>query len=261
MIPYHLYDYKEDFDFLKDEIPEGKIKWHFEDQLERARELLKNRNLAEIHHALDSLDWILREGGKLELTHSITVSNEKGHCFISRVKALKLFAEITDISDQTLLPNATWSDYFAVLTLAYIAEALHPNNFAPTTSKNYLSEGDYPFSLDHLIECVEAVCTAECFRKLEHIAPDEKEILRKNAQKGGRISASRLDDLKIKVISHYLKHYKTRSNREAAKRIYKDLQTDIDDPEKGLSGDDPAHTIEKWIGQYKNGLLNITIIA
>ena len=124
-----------------------KLDYYFGDQLERARELLKNRGLAEIHYALDSLDWILKKGGELEFTHSTAVADEKGHCVISRVKALKLYADITDISNQTSLQNATWSDYFAVLTMAYIAEILDRRNFSTNPPETYTSDDEYTYTL------------------------------------------------------------------------------------------------------------------
>ena len=248
---YHLYVYKEDFDFLNEDLP-GNLEWYFGDQLERAREILKHRNLAEIHHALDSLDWILREGGRLEMEHSIAVANEKGHCYVSRVKALKLYAEITDISNQTSLPNATWSVYFAVFTLAYIAEVLDQRNFSANSVGTYSSDDEYSFSLDYIAESVEAICTAECFRQIEQFKPDPNAVMRERGRKGGKIRVKDYDDLKPIVIKHYLEHHQ----KWPSTHVYNDLKEQID---KVLTGSDKPKTIEKWIGKYHKGTLNIEI--
>ncbi len=254
MFNYHLYLYDENFDFLNGKIP-GIIETAFGDQMDRAREILKNRNLAEIHYGLDSLDWMLKKGSELLIKHSSRVANEKGHCVVSRVKALILLSEEIDISNQTQFPNATWADYFAILTLAYVGEVLHSGNTGVQNLDDFVFKGQYPYMLDWPIECMEAICTAECYKKIENLTPNKNEVMAKRGKRGGAIRAEKFNQLNIKIIKLYIeKHQNSPSNRAAATRIYEELKDDVN---ATLTTGDPEERIAKWIGNYKNGKFTI----
>ena len=253
MIPYHLYLYDEDFDIFKGKLPIV-IESGFGDQLERVREILKQRNLSEISYGLDSLNWMLKKGGELEFRHSMKLLETKELSYVSRVKALKHFAEQIDISEQTDFPNAKWSDYFALLALAYVLESLHPGNSGVNNLDDHVFDGRYPYQLDSPIECMDAICTAENHSILEKTTPVNKDVMSERGKKGGQIRVAKFNELKIKLIQYYLENYTNRSNREAAKRIVKDLHEEITSV---LSTDDPAITIAIWIGQYKKGKITI----
>jgi hypothetical protein len=249
---YHLYVYKEDFDFINGELPD-QLHFYFGDQLDRARDVLKNRSLVEIHYALDSLDWILRQGSNVHREVAFKKADIKGYAFTHRVKALKDYANVVDISGQSQLPNATWADYFAVLTLAYVAETLCEENYRHESFPSPTNEAEHPFHIDWAVESMEAVCYAEQLQALDALRkelalPDTTEVMQQRGQKGGLIRSQRFSELKDKVIKLYKEKYTARSNRDAAKRIEKDLsQEDL----AVLTSAEPWETFTRWIAQYK----------
>jgi len=251
MIPYHLYLYDEDFDIFNGKLPPI-IESGFGDQLERLREILKNRNLTEIYYGLDSLNWMLKKGGELEFEASIKEVEEKGQAFLSRVKALKYFSEQFDISEQSHFQNAKWSDYFALLALAYILESLHSGNSGVKDLDDFVFTGQYPFKLDWPVECMDAICTSERFLIIENSPSNTTQIMSERGKKGGKRKAAKFANVMKNCITLYSEKYYNRSNREAAKRILKELS--IEDLEV-FSTDEPENTVERWISRYKKGLI------
>ncbi len=63
MFGFHTYVRDEQFDLLTDELP-NHLFFLLDDQIRRARDVLKARNHSEITYAIESLDWMLKEGGK-----------------------------------------------------------------------------------------------------------------------------------------------------------------------------------------------------
>ena len=61
MYNFHLYARDENFDLLKGALS-GTLYFLLGDQLERARAVLSGRNADEVAYAIDSLDWMLRQG-------------------------------------------------------------------------------------------------------------------------------------------------------------------------------------------------------
>jgi len=127
MLHYQLYDYDKDFDYLSDDVP-GVLYDYLGNQLERALNVLARRSREQIDYAIESPDWMLRQGGELLFEEAMRVTKEKGHCSISRVKALKRLARQIDISEQSSPPDATWADYFVVLAIPYALEMLHAHH-------------------------------------------------------------------------------------------------------------------------------------
>ncbi|MBK8162005.1 MAG: hypothetical protein IPK65_02275 [Gammaproteobacteria bacterium] len=130
MLHYHLFEFDLAFDLKTGRLPDS-LHLFFGDQLTRARALLADRTPTQIDFLIDSLDWILRESGPKEFETAIAATERDGECFISRVKALKLRREEFDITGQPSLPDASWVDYFAVLTLAYVSEYLYESKGNP----------------------------------------------------------------------------------------------------------------------------------
>ena len=154
---YYLYDYDTTFDPLQEELDDN-LMFAFGDQLRRARALLKGWTREEIYSALDSLDWMLREGSWLHFLKTIKESNVEGYGFTNRVKTLQAYQETFEITDQWTFPHATWADYFAVLTIAYVLEALNPANF---TEPGKVEKEAYRFTnAEWPLESMETVCTA-----------------------------------------------------------------------------------------------------
>jgi hypothetical protein len=243
---YYIYDYDQDFDPLQGEL-DGQLTHVFGDQLTRARNLLKGRSLAEFYNALDALDWMLREGSGPHLRNTLAEADAFGISFTSRVKALKAYRELFDIQDQAQFPNAHWYEYFAVLSIAYVLEALR--EIAPSKGEQANDSGIYQ-DIEWPMECMEAVCLAECEAELEQqLARQQKEQVKAIGSKGGRLRVAKFDALRIKVLKFYdEKGLNSRSNREAGKRIYQAMKADID---AVLTTDDPVHRIATWIGKYK----------
>jgi len=239
---YKIFVYKDDFDFFDAPLPENNLLFAFGDQLNRARELLKTRSRAQINYIIESLDWMLKEGSKVLFDINMLQAENDEDAFSDRVKALKSYAEAFDISDQESLPNATWTDYFATLSLVTILEALHPDNFSEPFT-------DYAYPM----EAMEAVCIAEFYKELSEY---DKNQLRKRGQLGGKKRASKFDQLIYKLLSKYeaTPRYQKQSNRQAARLLMQDFKEEI---EKDLTSQEPRETIEKWIGKYKKGELKI----
>ena len=193
------------------------------------------------------LDWMLREGSMPLFKKTMAETESMGFSFTSRVKALKAYREEFDITEQKHFPNATWSDYFAILAIAYVLEALNPANFLEPDKQD--SE-TYRFSnLEWPLECMEAVCAAECYDELDRYAKKQQADVKERGRKGGRTRVAKFEALKEKVINYYLdNNLQSRSNRDAAKRIYSALQDEVDTT---LSTEDPILRLASWIGKHK----------
>ena len=240
---YKIYVYKEDFDFFDDSLPSD-FSLVFGDQLNRARELLKNRTRDQINYIIESLDWMLVEGNKTLYDHINKIVDIKGEAFHDRVKVLRVYSEAFDIADQENLPNATWTDYFATLSLVTILEALHPNNFPDQSI-----EPSYP------MEAMEAVSIAEFHKKTASLHKNDS---RKSGKAGGNARAHPFEVLKILVLSFYrdTPRYQNPnlSNKQAAKLLLNEdsLRNQIT---KTLTSEPEQirDTMAKWIGKYKQG--------
>lgn len=238
MSDYYIYKYDESFDFFEGELPQHlNMYFIFGDQLIRARKLLTHRSREEINFIIESLDWMLRQSGRLETEQSFIRRETEDIIFINRVKALKLYSESFEITQQELLPDATWTDYFAVLSLVTILEALNPNNLIEKTF------------LDHELpmEALEAVCLAEFYKELAETTTNE---FKKRGQAGGQKRASKFGDLMKKVLTKYdeTPRYQNTSNRQAARYLMDDFHEEIAET---LSGSEPRETLERWIGKHK----------
>lgn len=241
---HKLYSYKEDFDFFDDSLPENNLSFAFGDQLNRARCLLRHRSVDQINYIIQSLDWMLQEGDKALLESSNKELEVNDSVFINRVKALQSCAKTYSITDQTSLPDATWTDYFATFSLVTILEALHPDNF-PEPFQDY----------SHPMEAMEAVCIAEFYKEL---AGHNKTQLQKRGKSGGLKRGSKFNNLINKVLTQYKNdsEIQSLSNRKASYAIFAGpLQEEI---EMTLNTDEPEKRVEIWLGKYKNGKLKIT---
>ncbi|PCI22602.1 MAG: hypothetical protein COB62_01155 [Piscirickettsiaceae bacterium] len=238
-----LYSYNEDFDFFDDSLPDN-YSLAFGDQLSRARKLLKKRSRGQINYIIESLDWMLKEGDKILFEHINKKTDIEGEAFHDRVKSLKSYSEAFDITNQENLPNATWTDYFATLSLVTILEALHPDNF-PDQSIDH----SYP------MEAMEAVCIAEFYNETAELNKNDS---RKSGKAGGNTRAHPFEALKVIVLTFYrdTPRYQNPnlSNKQAAKLLLKEesLKNQIT---KILTSEPEQiqETIAKWIGNYKYG--------
>lgn len=268
MLHYHLYDLAPDFDFLASDSPPA-LKYLFEDQLKRARDLLAHRTPAQVAYALESLDWMLEEGGERLEEYALEVCNTEGECYVNRTKALKHLQAVFDIAEQESLPNASWVDYFAVLAIAYVAEMVNeletanrPSNWESNYGlkdpelKSNTSDSIRYVQIEWALESMEAVCYAEHLNWIadaNNRTEVDLEALRQEAHKdlsskGGKKRVARYKPLKENILAHHDAHYANRSARNAAKRIYEDLASEIN---AVLNTEDPEKQIEKWLGQHR----------
>jgi hypothetical protein len=208
------------------------------------------------------MDYELQLGRNKLFFKDIEESNPINHrIYLNRVKALKTLVNEFDISNQSQFQNATWAEYFAVLTLALVAEMLCEANFAPS-KMTHPTIGPFVMSLDGgfkgytvkhwAVQTMEAVCYAEQLemeaRLLDEVtAKAIKEEMRARGTKGVKIRNAKYDELHQKVIALYEEKYTSRSNRDAAKRIYDELKDEIDTT---LNTDDPEKQLEKVIGRH-----------
>jgi len=243
-----MYPYKEDFDYLNDPLPDDLL-FIFGEQLIRARYILKDRTQKDVLYGLESLDWMLKEGNRLldNAIFELVKKYDAGSMFTHRVTALKQYSQEIDISSQEHFPNATWAEYFAILSLAYIGEILEMENASCEHEPDRYKTGKYSFPIHWQSQCTESICIAECFREKEDL-PTSTQVA---GRKGGKVRASKFDNLISSVMSLYREKFANipnLSNREAARRIYEILS------EKELSvlrTDDPQLRIAKWIGKFK----------
>lgn len=241
---HKLYDYKDDFDFFDDPLPENNLLFAFGDQLSRARGLLKVRSRDQVNYLIESLDWMLKKGDEALFKKTMKEAETEGQAFINRVKALKSYAALFDITNQESLLDATWTDYFATLSLVTILEALHPDNCSEPFT-------DYAYPM----EAMEAVCIAEFYKEL---AENNINVLRKRGHAGGKKAARDFNMLTNKVLKYYrdTPGINELSNRRAAYLIYEGpLREEID---ATLNTEEPDHRIAIWIGKYLNKKLKIT---
>lgn len=259
MFNFRLYARDEAFDLLRGTLP-PMLHAALGDQLERARRVLHHRSAAEVAHAIESLEWLLRESNRVFFAEAMQLLNEQDSVFISRVKALRALMPHIDISRQKHLPKASWADYFAALTLAYVQELLYMEKDhtarkatlakADAFKQRMYAEMDSQRTSIHYasaIEAMDAVCFAEHLAALHRA----KDVLRKAGAKGARLKARPFDALKTRCLKLYETEFARRSNRAAAIKILEKLSPD---ELKIFSSPEPEITIAKWIGDYKKSL-------
>lgn len=257
-IHYKLGKHDETFDLLEGELPENLLHY-FGDQLDRAREILKYRSYDELAYGIESLDWMLRKGSELFLSGLDEAFKTKNIVYSNRVKAIQHFKDNIDLDNQDSFPDAKWSEYFALLTFAYITETIYLNN---SEQQSGTSELDKIFeesvkqniqlkTTEHAIESMDAIANAEGLLAVEDLIKQHNEILQKRGGKGGKMRGSKFNHLKDTCLNIYTDKYTSRSNSDAAKRIVKELtQEDL----SVLTTDEPDKTIARWISSHKKAL-------
>lgn len=247
MNEFYLYARDEKFDLINGTLS-GTHHFLFGDQMERAQAVFEGRTNEQAAYAIESLDWMLREGSLHLFKQTMEVLNTKEHHFISRVKALRAFMPHFEIADQSQLPNASWADYFAALTLAYVTEALYAAD-KPAYDGEPIEEHMNDIDWESALEAMDAACCAEQLLSETKLKNRQPRTSAESGSLGGKIRASKYSNIKNKVFKLYENKYHTRpSNRDAAKRILNDLS---DDDLSVLRTDDKLKRIEKWIKEYK----------
>jgi hypothetical protein len=213
----------------------------------RARVLLKNRTYQDVRNALDSLIYMLEEGAKLEFKESVKAVDDD--YVLTHANALRLYMDDFDISEQELFANATWPEYFAVLSLANIGMAaefqskidkIGGEDNVNEIDRHLISTGGQNL-IDYLLEAFEAATAGQFLY-------DSENKVRKSRSQGGKIKARYYEPLKMFVINRWRESYQDRSNRNAATRIWDETPDNL---KSLLHTDDPIKRLEIWIGQEK----------
>lgn len=253
MFTFRLYARDEDFDYRQGELP-APLLCSFGDQLDRARTVLANRSDAQLDYLLDSLAWLLKEGNQHLFKEATAALEHRSSVPVSRVKALDAYLRSTDLRGQTEIPDATPADYFAALTLAYVGEALYSLQDKPRSPMKQDSFEDRlaqelayhkeQVLIDMAIEAMDAIGMAE----RAALEARHKASYARRGRSGGKVRAARYSELRQAVKAAYLDHFTNRSNRDAARRLLKAFEAQI---EGQLHTDDPQKQFEKWVAQFR----------
>lgn len=162
--------------------------------LKEVNSILKYRTKEEIEYAFLTINWI-RERTNIELSTNINhfkgdeelefnpdFGNYRRKTNCSPSKHLKRELKTIDITGQKHFPNATFSEYLAVLALALISELFNELNFSDsktTKDKKDREIEDLKTAGSILIDAKEAIGLSEKFSKF----PPQKEIVEKEANK------------------------------------------------------------------------------
>lgn len=276
------------FDPLADKLPES-YDWMFADLAARARRLIAGRSheeieavariLNEIHRAPGYRDPLWEEikqdpvpsvmhGQPVQL---VPASNE--------VEALYKNVGNVSLAPYTDFPNGQWHEVFAVLALSYTGQVcgavhakenwqetikdkwlghVHPNPFYRPTDAEIEAKAN-----DCLALAQQAIGLAEAIKNQSGLVRDlwSKE----SSQAARKRHESSSGPLKAAVITLHREKHQARSNRDAARRIFEELQQDqrlqydaesgkvLFDGKFSLQNDDPERRFEIWIGKAKKG--------
>lgn len=236
------------FDYFDTKLPESLIH-QFGDQLERAREILKNRSRDEITSGFKSLNSMLDLAGlKLEEEARNLLQNKgKEVAYLSRTKSLITLQFGFDIDHEKSFINATWYEYFALLSLLHIVEIYYiksseekePDGLSKFELEIYnFSKNEIPRLITEFsVESMEAISQAESLFKIKNAAIEK-------ARNAGKKSGKKSNGIKRKVLDRYHSEYYRKTNLGAAKLLYDDFKEEID---IDLDTEDPIKRLEKWI--------------
>lgn len=166
-------------------------------------------------------------------------------------KFTALFQEF-DLDQQTDFPDASPTEYFAILAMVYTLESLETQFQAEsweaqTDKLNTVQQLQLPslntaaqqrlLDAHSLISFIEGIEFESIFRK-------------KNAARANRARNQGYEKLKTRIFEYVDSECAELSNRKAAQVSYLQFQGLVD---KTLNSDDPEHQIAKWIGSHRKG--------
>ncbi|KAF0190956.1 MAG: hypothetical protein FD165_2195 [Gammaproteobacteria bacterium] len=129
----------------------------------RARKILQRRDSAAVRYAMPTLNWILHQEDRDLIVRTITRKNEDAS-YLSPTLILRYQMQLFDISGQIEFPDATWPEYFAVLSLALVGNVYRPP--LALRSNRKLSESEISIRFREYAgqlstDAMEAICFAE----------------------------------------------------------------------------------------------------
>lgn len=254
----------EDFDYLHDALPPTLLVV-LGDQVQRARAILAGRPREQVDYALESLDWMLREGDRFfEQAFHDGEHGDLAH--FNRAKALQALQPHFDLAGQRDFPDASWPEYFALLALANLGEQL----FVLTDPRakravGSTASGDEAkleriqtremYLGEAAVEAMEAVCVAERMiseaalqARIASLLGEKGQSTKEAGRRGGKARAADFNKLRTMLLDYYDRHLTRRSNDNAAEILYEHFREEVD---AVLSTADPAHRIAIWIGRHK----------
>ena len=207
--------------------------------LKIARELLVNRNLNEIEYAISTINYLLHGGRELFGNSNLNKEDEIANNDIKTTSIEEVWDQIhsdskhftpssllysiyrnidIEIDGQDDFPNADWSEYFAVLALAEIAELQETD-----ISSLHMAEIS-----SRSAEIAEVIAYAKTFLELKNLeSKSTRTILSLNASKGGIKSNKAFNDTKGEYIDWFKNEYCSGKNEseinfsEAARHFYR----------------------------------------
>ena len=249
------------FDPIKGKVPKY-FSYQFEYIARNARNILKGRTRKQIDYGVKTINWIMEMAdwesteNKLfdEIVNNLSITNKKAKGKANNKKpelnndyyspASMLLNSIGnyDISDQTDLPNAIYSEYFAILALAIIEvvckeekelDNLQPLNHLAFNSMEAISYANLLAS-SKLDELTKIFATKQLRKKISSAALKGHEKRRK---------------IKIKFIEFYKKGEFKKKNR-AVKEFIKTL---TDEEKKQFVDTNIENVLLKALREYEKG--------
>lgn len=276
------------FDPLAGKLPE-RYDWMFAELAERARRLIAGRSAEEIEAAARVLNEIHRAPGYRDpLTDEIkqapiaSVMHGQPVQLVpasNEVEALYKNVGNVSLAPYADFPNGQWHELFAVLALSYMAQicgAVHAKGTWQETIKDKWLGNVHPNPLsqptdaeidtkanDCLALAQQAISLAEAIKNqagmVRSLRSEESSLAARKRHESGS------GPLKAAVIALYQEKHRARSNRDAARRIFQELQQEqrlqydaesgkvLFDGKFSLQNDDPEKRFEIWIGQANKG--------
>jgi hypothetical protein len=276
------------FDPLSGKLPE-RYDWMFAEIAYRARKMLSSRSLEEINAGSKFLTELGRQPGyvnphieEFKQEGIPTILNEVEVNLIAASNEVEaVYKNVGNVSLDKCdgLPNAQWHELFAILSLSYlenVCACVHaqqtwepyweskwlPGHKSPNPFPRLTDDDINKKVNDWLVLAHQAIGFADALNNQEELVrklrstQNRQAITTRHAKGSGPLKAAVLE---------LHKKYQSRSNREAARRIFEELRLEqrleydevtgtltFDDKVR-LRNDDPVKRFEIWIGQSKKG--------
>ncbi len=243
----------------------------------RARRILKGRSHDSLQYGVESLVWMMA-GEPLDFgLDRLRKNPESGHfddvddidadrvypadhnsflCDVTPVRGLTVtdvesvrhFIDYYDLSNQPEFPDATQSDYFALLALAIVGSVVTRDPKRHTDQYPNCGKGLLHLLCADLIVAMEAICHAEHLIELAKAQRDGKQEF---SRKGGKARTAKFNSLRTECKDMCDMLYAGRgiSAKLAAKRIYKSLSDTSKQIFNTSDEGQQIETIEKWVRQ------------
>ena len=253
----------EQFNPIIDEIP--RFMRDLELIARRASLILQDWDETQILAVAEKLDWIFYEFnrgfGDPEFKPSLPAPDETTSDWLqyfldSPVAELYERRHQIDISQVEAAPNADWSDYFAVLSLAYIAQAATAYKAFMTGEKAPKREATEAFNINNdKIRATEAITYAEFILELNQLTKNldakiEAEARNQLRQQNSQAVKQRHADIKA-LKQRFIDYYYTEtfpSKQNAAEQFYTGL---TDDEKRLLAPTNAVRTLTDALGDYE----------